>query len=181
MLQSTDTRVVSFYNDINSRARNSKGRLIGSTKSTTGYLYVIGGSNPAVQVCLPLNLIDYANASSGNMSGGRPVGIRSGHFKSAEDAADYVTKIFSSPDDLAKFINTSDCDATWTSTGAVAPLPVVVDPLNAPVKTINLNQLYGQGTIQQLQAKFPKTVRTDFSVLTVGEFQERYNLTPVAV
>lgn len=182
MLQSNDSRVVGFYNDVNGRARDCAGRLIGSTKSTTGYLYVVGGPNPAVQVCLPMNLIDYANAASGNMSGGRPVGIRSGHFRSAEDAADYVSKIFSSPEELARFINTSECDATWTCSdeNRAKFTPAVVDPLDAPVKTINLNELYGAGTMQTLMSKFAKTVRDDFASLTVREFQDRYNLTPVA-
>lgn len=183
VLQATDTRVVNFYNDVHGRKRDSDGRLIGSGKSTTGYLYVIGGPSPAVQVCLPMNLIDYANAASGNMGGGRPVGIRSGHFRTAEDAADYVTKIFSSPDELAKFINTSECDATWTCSAEDRAnfVPAVIDPLDAPVKTINLNEFYGAGTMQTLMSKFAKTVRDDFASLTVREFQERYNLTPVSV
>jgi hypothetical protein len=185
MLQSNDTRVVSFYNDVTSRKRDSAGRLIGSSKSTTGYLYVTGGKRSAVQVVLPMNLIDYANASSGVMgdstSGVRPVGIRAGHFDSAEDAADYVSKIFSSPDELARFINDSECDAVYTAGGSRTPRPVIItDPLNAPVKTMNLNAVYGSGTMQTLMAKYSKTVRDDFANLTVREFQERYALTPTA-
>ena len=185
MLQSNDTRVVSFYNDVNSRKRDSAGRLIGSSKSTTGYLYVTGGKRSAVQVVLPMNLIDHANASSGVMgdsnSGVRPVGIRAGHFDSAEDAADYVSKIFSGPEELARFINTSECDAVYVPGAARVARPVVItDPLEAPVRTVNLNQLYGAGTIHTLMNKFAKTVREDFACLTVREFQDRYNLTPVA-
>lgn len=104
-----DTRVVNFFNDINGSAVDSDGYYIGSSKSKTGYLYVTGDNQ--VQVCLPLSLVEYANASSGNMPGGRPVGIRAGKFNTAEQAAQAVAKIFSSPVELAKFINSSECDA----------------------------------------------------------------------
>jgi hypothetical protein len=104
-LTSTDPRVVSFYNNVNGNKTDKNGNFIGSAKSTTGYLYVT--ANNSVQIVLPDSLLDYANAASGTMSGQRPVGIRVGSFPSALSAANEVSRIFASPESLAKFINSS--------------------------------------------------------------------------
>lgn len=185
MLVSNDNRVVSFYNDVNGRKRDSDNRLIGSTKSHNGYLYVIGGNGSyAVQVCLPLSLIEYANARSGTMSGLRPVGIRTGEvFKTAEDAADAVARIFNTPDTLTKFINDSEADANYvpgTINSSTAKVQIItVNPLDRPMSEFNIEALYGKGTIMLLRNKFPKTVMGDYKALTRREFEGRYNLAEV--
>lgn len=111
-----DQRVINFFNAVNDNDRDFNGNFIGSAKSKTGYLYVTGDND--VQVVLPVDLTDYANAASGNMSGGRPVGIRVKGFDTAESAAKFVTSTFSDINELVKFINSSKCDAVAYTDGA---------------------------------------------------------------
>lgn len=184
MLVSNDTRAVSYYNDVSGRKRDADGRLIGSNKSHNGYLYVIGNEGSyAVQVCLPLNLVEYANARSGTMSGMRPVGIRTADvFKTAEAAADAVANIFSSIDSLVKFINDSEADAHYvpgTINNTTKAQIITVDPLDRPMNSYILDQLYGKGTTMMLRTKFPKTVINDYNTLTRRDFEAKYNLVAI--
>jgi hypothetical protein len=178
MITSTDTRIVSFFNDINGRVRDEQGRFVGSAKSTTGYLYVT--ANNCVQIVLPDTLLDYANAASGTMSGMRPVGIRlSVSFNTAEQAADEVVKIFNSPESLAKFINTSECDAPEYVPNASKPTKSVKSVLidERFIKDAFYDAGYDFDTIIQLRKLFgTDTVAHDWKYLTINEFQLRYNL-----
>ena len=107
---STDPRVVSYYNFIQGKAKNADGYYIGSTQNEAGLLYVIRGKNTNfIQVWLPRDLLDYANAAAGT-SGPRAVGIRVGGFDTVESAAQEILRIFSSTKTLAQFINSSECD-----------------------------------------------------------------------
>lgn len=180
-LTATDPRVVSFYNSVTGRSVDTNGRFIGSAKSTTGYLYVIGNSSHSVQVVLPESLLEFANASSGTMSGKRPVGIRAGSFNSASAAADFVSTIFSSPASLAKFINSSECDAgdylslPQTTKKALLAKSLFTD--DRLVKEVFYDVGYDFADLQHLCTIFGKnTVSHDWNILTVNEFELRYGL-----
>jgi hypothetical protein len=188
-INSNDTRVIGFYNSMQGKPKDANGHFIGSVQNNTGLLYVINANNPSVHVWFPVDLEEYSNASAGT-SGDRLGGVRIGGFKSVEAAADFVVKIFSSPDELAKFINASAQDNIGASYGlkrrqrkSALQIPVAIVPVNPAdrlVRTINLNAEYGAGTIQRLMSQYPKTCKNDYNVLTVGEFEARYNLTAVA-
>jgi hypothetical protein len=180
-LTSTDSRVVSFFSSVTGRQTDSNGRFIGSAKSTTGYLYVT--ADYSVQVVLPMELLDYANAASGTMSGNRPVGIRAGSFSSASRAADEVSRIFSSVEALTKFLNSSECDATaeydpTKVTMAVSKAKQIVAMLDSrPVKDAFYDAGYDFTTVKTLRSTYgDKTVNADWAVLTLGEFKSRYAL-----
>lgn len=179
-LTATDPRVVSFYNSVTGRSVDADGRFIGSAKSTTGYLYVIGNSSHSVQVVLPESLLEFANASSGTMSGKRPVGIRAGSFNSASAAADFVSTIFSSPASLAKFINSSECDAGgYASLSASAKKALIANALtdDRPVKDSFYDAGYDFSTLKELRGVFSQdTVSHDWNILTLNEFELRYGL-----
>jgi len=105
-----DPRIVNFYNFIQGKAKNADGYYIGSTQNEAGLLYVVRGKTTNfIQVWLPRDLLEYANAAAGT-SGPRAVGIRVGGFDTVESAAQEILHIFSSTDNLAKFINSSECD-----------------------------------------------------------------------
>jgi hypothetical protein len=175
-LSGTDPRVVSFFNNVNGNKTDKNGRLVGSAKSTTGYLYVT--ANNSVQIVLPNSLLDYANAASGTMSGQRPVGIRAGGFNTAESAADEVSRIFASPESLAKFINSSECDAPAYNPDLTRDKKSVVSMIDfRPVKDAFYDAGYSFSIIESLRKAFGKsTVAHDWSVLTVTEFELRYGL-----
>ena len=147
-------------------------------------------NSESIDVILPNSLIEWANASSGHSgfgAGARARGIR----RNVNNSSKALKEIFKTPESLAKFIMSSECDGvayveSYKQKYAqkngirIATNITPVNPLDMPVRTTDLNKVYGQGTIQSLMAKYPKTVRTDFAVLTVGEFEARYNLSTVA-
>ena len=170
MLQANDSRVVSFYNHYHSK------------KAKFPNMYVDVASNQSINVVLPVNLSDYSNAAAGRFAVGsdgiiRPKGIR----RRVNDAAAYIDNIFSSVENLAKFINSSECDGMAIARAETEKLMAVqppVDPKDRMVRTVDLNKMYGQGTIQRLMTQYPKTARHDYNLLTIGEFELRYNLIP---
>lgn len=171
-----DQRIVDFYNHYHTR------------RVSRPELYVSG--KESINVILPNNLLEYANAAAGHSgfgAGARARGIR----RQTNNSAKALAEIFASPDNLLKFLNTSEMNAeayveSYKQKYAqkngikIATSVTPKNPADVLVRTTDLNKVYGQGTIQALMAKYPKTVRADFAVLTVGEFEARYNLATVA-
>jgi hypothetical protein len=173
MLKATDPRVLKFFNFIQGKPKNNDGFYVGSSQNASGLLYVIGDSTEAmIQVWLPLELIDYANAAAGS-SGNRAVGIRIKGFKSTRHAAEEILRIFSSPESLARFINSSDCDYVLVTRRVASPK---VHTDLRPAKEVFYSK-YGFDTARQLMQKFGQAlVRREFDILTMNEFELRYGL-----
>ena len=176
MLQPTDTRVVDFYNFVQAKPQNEDGHFIGSSQNQAGLLYVIANDNTGdamLQVWLPMDLIDYANAAAGS-SGDRAVGIRVKGYKNAHVAADAITKIFSSPENLAEFINRSECDyAAHQATKAAKKAAKI------PTKASELFWTkYNKDTLADIKIKFKdhKKLVADFQSMTMTDFELAYNL-----
>jgi hypothetical protein len=174
MVTAQDSQIINFYNFVSGKPRNSDGHFIGSTQNQCGLLYVIAGDNPAIQVWLPADLLEYANASAGT-SGSRAVGIRVGGFRSVEAAADEIVRIFSSPDNLARFINTSECDYTGPvnrkSKSMVITLPA------DPKASQGFWNKYNKEDMQALIAKHGRDrVQQAYNTLTMSEFESRFGL-----
>lgn len=132
-----------------------------------------------ITVVLPQELIAYSNASAGHSgfgAGARAVGIR----RSVSNSTKALAQIFESVESLAKFIGESECDGpayveTVRQRHLASQTPV--DPKSLPAKSVDLNKAYGQGTIQTLLGKYKRDqVLGDYNTLSVGEFEERYNL-----
>jgi len=179
MLQSTDSRVIAFYNFINGKPKNCDGYYIGSTQNQTGLLYVMGGDAPMIQVWLPIELIDYANAAAGT-SGDRPVGIRVTGYSSVDAAAQEVLRIFDNPTNLAAFINRSECDYHQVY-GArlqqkLARLQPKVVKANSPEG--GFWSKYSKEVMADIKVKHKdhKGLATDFHSLTMEEFESKYAL-----
>ena len=174
MLTGNDSRVISFYNFISGKPKNANGHYIGSKQNQTGLLYVIGGDNPSIQVWLPVDLLDYANASAGT-SGSRAVGIRVGGFDSVESAADEIVRIFASPDTLARFISTSECD--YTGPVNRRPKSVIISLPADPKASQGFWNKYNKDTMQSLITKFGRhSVQGAYNTLTMSEFETRFGL-----
>jgi hypothetical protein len=45
------------------------------------------------------------------------------------------------------------------------------------IGTMNVDKVFGAGTIQNLKSKYPTTVVTDYRTMTVGDFANKYKLT----
>lgn len=149
----------------------------------------------AINVGLPLELIEFSNASgghSGYSSGARPTGIR----YAVDNPARALAEIFESDESLAKFISGSDKSgpayaqakrqAYFQKHGVMPGIKIAtnvtpINPKNRMMRTVNINSEYGAGTLQTLLAKYPNTVKGDYQTLTVGEFEVRYNLGDKAV
>jgi hypothetical protein len=169
-----EQHVKNFFNKVANGKIDSNGRFVGSSKSSTGYLYVTG--NAHVQVVLPIELIDYANAASGNMPG-RPVGIRTAAYNTIQDAADAVAAIFESPETLAKFIRSSECDAEFD------PVAYETAKRRGLVRTFTderpandaWTELYQKWNMKELAERFGRdTVIQARKLLTVNEFELRF-------
>lgn len=125
-ISANDPRIISEQNRIKETfVKDVDGRFIGTAKNKSGYLYVISStdSDYAIQITLPDSLWDYANKAAGTMphadGGKRPVGIRTGSFKTAEVAADYIASIVDDASEFAKLLNNSECDSNYVPTGSV--------------------------------------------------------------
>ena len=179
MLQSTDPRVVGFYNFIKGKPKNADGYFIGSSQNQTGLLYVMGGDNPMIQVWLPIELIDYANAAAGT-SGDRPVGIRVTGYSTVDAAAREILHIFDNPTNLAAFINRSECDYHQVHG---ARLQQKLARLQPKVVMANSQEggfwsKYGKDHMAKIKAstKDQKALLNDFQTLTMAEFETKYAL-----
>ena len=171
MLTASDPRVIDFYNFIQSKPKNADGHYIGSSQNETGLLYVIDGKEAMIQVWLPMDLIDYANAAAGN-SGDRAVGIRVKGYKSISAAADEVVRIFSSPQNLADFINSSECDyAGYHATKLARKLARI------PYKACDLFWTkYGKDELAEIRARAEdqKQLVEDFQTMSMTDFEDKY-------
>jgi hypothetical protein len=175
VLSANDPRVVSFYNAIHYKPKDSNGFFIGSKQNAAGLLYVIGGEHPMIQVWLPPDLLDYANAAAGT-SGDRAVGIRRTGFSSVQQAANEILRIFSSPQSLANFINTSECDFTGVTGRPVRGSSVTIEPLAKDDKN-GFWAHYTKETMAFLKSKFGKTlVAQAYDTLTLKEFEGLFQL-----
>jgi hypothetical protein len=141
-------------------------------------------SDTMITVVLPAELLDYSNASAGHSgfgSGARAVGIR----KTVKNSDRALADIFESVENLAKFISESECDGpayveSVRQRHLASQTPV--DPKSLPARSIDLNKTYGAGTIADLLAKFKKeSLFGDYNTLTVGEFEQKYNLAELPV
>jgi len=174
MVTANDTRIISFYNFINGKPKNSDGHFIGSKQNETGLLYVMGGENPMIQVWLPADLLEYANAAAGT-SGSRAVGIRVTGFSSMERAADEILRIFASPDSLAKFINTSECDYTGPVNRRSRISIPVFNP--NPSTAQEFWNRYTKEDLANLVTKHGrKIVQEAYNTMTMADFETRFNL-----
>lgn len=176
-LTATDPRVVSFYNFISNKPKNSDGYYIGSKQNAAGLLYVISGDRPMIQVWLPIELLEYANAAAGT-SGNRAVGIRVAGFSSVKKAAEEILRIFSSPESLARFINSSECDFTGVTGRPVRETEVLITlgPWARDEKK-GFWSRYNKNDLQFLTAKFGKDlVSRAYSTLTLPEFEQLFGI-----
>ena len=175
MLTATDPRVISFYNFINSKPKNSNGFYIGSSQNSTSLLYVMGGDSPMIQVWLPIDLIEYANAAAGS-SGNRAVGIRITGYSSVKKAAEHILDIFSSPENVAKFINRSECDYAQVYAERIAEREFAKIPKPLMAKDEFWNR-YTKEVLTQLVNQYGRTiVQNAYNSLTINEFEAQFNL-----
>ena len=175
MLTSSDPRVISFYNFVNGKPKNSDGYYIGSKQNAAGLLYVISGDRPMIQVWLPIDLLEYANAAAGT-SGDRAVGIRVSGFESVKQAAEEILRIFSSPGSLAQFINSSDCDFTGVTGRPVHGPRKIAEPMACDEKS-GFWANYDKTIMQHLNIVFGRDlVRQAYATLTMREFENLFNL-----
>jgi len=175
MLTATDPRVISFYNFINSKPKNSDGYYIGSTQNSTSLLYVMGGNSPMTQVWLPIELIEYANAAAGS-SGDRAVGIRRTGYTSVKKAAEHILDIFSSPEKLAQFINGSECDYAQVHAERIANRALSKVPKPTMAKDEFWNR-YTKEVLTELVNQYGRTlVQNAYNSLTINEFEAQFNL-----
>lgn len=170
MLTATDPRVVSFYDEYHRKVK------------TRPSLYLSG--NNCLTIVLPSSLLDYANASAGHSgfgAGARPVGIRC----SVDDAKGTITKVFSSPEVLASFINSSECNAAEYIEGVRAKhlaraskaKPATDD---RPARDVFFGKFgaSAKALAQSLRDTYgAELVRREFSILTQNEFELRFGLT----
>ena len=175
MLTATDQRVINFYTFINAKPRNSDGYFVGSAQNQTNLLYVMGGNSPMIQVWLPADLLDYANAAAGS-SGERAVGIRVGGFASVKAAADEIQRIFSSPENLARFISSSECDYHEYVERKLAKQQPKIAMANDPAQ--GFWSKYSKEVMADLKAKNKdsKQLVTDFQTMTMVQFESKYAL-----
>jgi hypothetical protein len=175
MLTATDPRVVSYHNFINGKPRDADGYFIGSKQNEAGLLYVMGKDHPMIQVWLPIELLDYANAAAGT-SGDRAVGIRITGFSSIKQAAEEILRIFSSTETLAKFINSSECNFTGVTGRPVRGPKVVAEPKANDEKN-GFWARYGKEELTALVSRFGRfAVKQAFDTLTLREFEELFSL-----
>jgi hypothetical protein len=175
MLTATDTRVISFYNFINSKPKNSDGYYIGSSQNSTSLLYVMGGNSPMIQVWLPIELIEYSNAAAGS-SGDRAVGIRRSGYSSVKKAAEHILDIFSNPEKLAQFINTSECDYAQVHAERIAKRIALKTPKVPSAKEEFWNR-YNKEVLTKLVVQYGRTVvQNAYNGLNIDEFEAQFNL-----
>ena len=90
-------------------------------------------------------------------------------------AADEILRIFSSPQALADFINTSECDYT----GTVGRKAKVVLPVANPMTSDAFWNKYDKNVLTNLVAKHGrKAVQEAYTTLTLADFEVKFNLIP---
>ena len=171
MITGVDPRVRAWYEHVQLLPRDKFGRFIaGNACNGNGFLYVIGNTKQGwgIQPWLPQDLMEFANAGSGT-SGDRPVGIRITGFNSVDQAADRITDIFDSPESIAEFLNSSDCDY-----GAV---PVRPKASKVPMALEEFWKKYDKYMAQALSKKYGTVVvRSALETSTLAEFELNFEL-----
>lgn len=161
-LTATDPRVVNFYNHYH------------TTVIKRPSLYTAGLKS--IVVTLPSELLDYANAAAGHSgfgAGARPVGIR----RTVDNSGKVISAIFQSPDSLAKFINSSECNAAeYIETVRLRHASKSSTTDDRPANEVFFEK-YTTNDAKALQLKFGKEmVIREFQILTINEFELRYGL-----
>jgi hypothetical protein len=162
-----DQRIVDFYNHYHTR------------KVSRPELYVSG--RDSINVILPNNLLEYANAAAGHSgfgAGARARGIR----RQVNNSTKALAEIFASPENLLKFLNTSEMNAEAYVEGIRAKhlaqskpaIPVNTDELKASVEFWNR---YTKDDLQNLLAKHGRDkVQKAYNSLTIKEFEIQFGL-----
>jgi len=142
------------------------------TKSATNpNLYISGNS---LNVILPNNLLEYANAAAGHSgfgAGARARGIR----RSVDNAQQAIKDIFETPQSLAKFLESSEKNADAYVEGIRArDLGTAIDQRSA---NDSWSELYAKYDINTLANTFGRNAVIDArKLLTVNEFELRFGL-----
>jgi len=146
------------------------------TKSTTNpNLYVSGNS---INVILPNNLLEYANAAAGHSgfgAGARARGIR----RSVDNPKRALAEIFESPQTLAEFLQSSECNADeYVETVRRRHLNIAprakTDERSADSA---FKDILAKVNIQDLIVRFGKEdLMRSRKCLTVNEFELRYGI-----
>lgn len=158
-----DQRVIDFYNRYQTR------------KQSYPSLYESG--KESINVILPNNLLEYANAAAGHSgfgAGARARGIRC----QVNNSAVALSQIFSSPESLLKFLESSEKNAEAYVEGVRAKhlsLPKVKAELKASDEFWNR---YGKKELQMLVSKFGRDiVQQAYNSLSITEFETMFELT----
>ena len=125
-----------------------------------------------ITVVLPAELKEYANAAAGTGVGDThtPVGIR----KSSNNPFKELSNIFSSIDNLAKFIASSECNAHLAVERAIARRGPKVDNRSADSAW---SDIYAKYNVKDIAQRFGRdTVINARKTLTVNEFELRFGL-----
>lgn len=160
MLNINDPRVIDFFNHYHefSKVRPD--------------LYA---SADSVNVILPNDLLEYANAAAGHSgfgAGARARGIR----KQVANGHRAVKDIFESPETLVDFLESSEKNAEAYVEGIRAKHLASIVPVDPSVKD-EFWKRYDKATMAVLLAKFGKElVKQAWDVLTITEFEFRFGL-----
>lgn len=164
-------KVTDFYNHYHSK------------KITNPNLYVASG-NDTVNVILPNNLLEFANAAAGHSgfgAGARARGIR----RMCSDAKKEIVSIFETVDTLADFLLSSECNADeyvetvrkrhlGMKTTKKSKMYVVTDDRPADKNFVVLNEKYN---MQELAKRFGREACLQARKnLTINEFELRFGL-----
>lgn len=173
MVTANDPRVISFFDRYHAKVKTRPNLYTNKRDGNKGIL-----------VPLPRDLIDYAERTAGHHGFGQsamPVGI----CRKVSDSKQALNDIFSSTNSLAKFINSSACDADVyiQEIRNRAPRSKIAKKLvthsatdDRMVKDVFFEK-YTTNDAKALQVKFGREmVISDFNVLTINEFELRYGL-----
>jgi hypothetical protein len=163
-LTANDPHVVELFNSYHERVKTRPNLFNNGNMITVG---------------LTPELLDYANAAAGHSglgNGARPVGIR----VTVGDATKALKDIFSSCESLAKFINSSECNAAEYiarihERHAAKPTKNAILIDTRMIKDAFYEVGYDFSLIQKLKNAYgADTVKRDWDNLQVTEFQLRY-------
>jgi len=146
-------------------------------KLTHPGLYANNPNGDTVTVVLPASLLHYANAAAGHSgfgAGARPVGIRR---KVRGTAADALADIFSSPESLAAFIESSECNAAEYIAHVREEHYRKGLGIDDRTADSQWKELHAKYNIKELAERFGRdSIITARQNLTVNEFELRFGL-----
>ena len=133
-------------------------------------------SNTLITVVLPKDLLEYSNASAGHSgfgAGARPVGIR----RAVKNAERTLAEIFSTPESLAKFIESSEGDGPAYVEGVRARHLASQTPKIPSAKEVFWKH-YTKADLDAMRAKFGRDlVLQAYNTLNIEEFNSQFDLT----